>query len=151
MANFEKVFRNENQIINGKASTKKQTKLESGEKNDCTVRSLSVTENISYSAAHKICKEHGRKNGSGMASPDVMSMLTKLGYNLIPADELVNPSNTRKCNYSTNSFIQSHIAHTDFNYYICSNNHAIGITNGNFSDKAVVGQKQIKFGFKKAI
>jgi hypothetical protein len=49
--------------------------LAKSEKNDCSVRALSVFYNISYDEAHKIAESYGRKNKGGMFTYQIRKIL----------------------------------------------------------------------------
>ena len=48
------------------------------EKNDCTVVALAAAFKMSYKAAHKLAKKHGRENRKGMITHAYYSMLNKM-------------------------------------------------------------------------
>lgn len=48
------------------------------EKDDCAVRSITNTGVLTYEEAHCLCKEYGRKNGSGMYAVDFDKVLKAL-------------------------------------------------------------------------
>ena len=48
------------------------------EKNDCTVCALALALKMSYKAAHKLAKKHGRENRRGMVTHAYYSMLNKI-------------------------------------------------------------------------
>ena len=45
------------------------------EKNDCTVVALASALKISYKAAHKLAKKHGRENRKGMITHHYLSLI----------------------------------------------------------------------------
>jgi len=49
-----------------------------GERNDCTVVALASALKMSYKAAHKLAKKHGREDRRGMITHAYYSMLNKI-------------------------------------------------------------------------
>jgi hypothetical protein len=56
----------------------------SGERNDCTVKAVSISCNKSYDFAHKACAKLGRKSGKGMKAGVVLNVIESLGFQCVP-------------------------------------------------------------------
>ena len=129
----------------------KNSLLSFTEKNDCTVRALAQTFTKDYELAHDVCKQYGRTNGKGMRTIDLIyTMLPALGFEPMTNEELINPGNTRKGRYTAASFIKDFVdKESDYNYYIITNCHAIGVTTEGISDSSnFSGRARIKWAFK---
>lgn len=121
------------------------------EYNDCTVRALAQTLTGDYELAHDTCSQFGRKPSRGMNVWTITrEMLPTLGFEKLTPEELVNPNNSRKGNFTAESFIKAHVgANTGYNYYILVNGHAIGVDNDGISDSSnFSGRKRITHAFK---
>lgn len=127
------------------------TDLAITEYNDCTVRALAHTLTGDYELAHDTCSQYGRSPSRGMQRWAIThEMLPALGFERLTPEELVNPNNSRKGNFTAESFIKAHVgANTGYNYYLIVDGHAIGIDNEGISDSSnFSGRKRIISAFK---
>ena len=60
----------------------RKSSKKSQERNDCSVKAVSMAGRVSYKEAHRRCAEHGRINNKGMMNSQINSTLEDLGFEL---------------------------------------------------------------------
>ena len=68
-----------------------------GERNDCTVKALALTTNLTYAKAHRLIELRGRRKGHGAYQRIWMPAFEDAGYKLIRVQGITAKTVTRIC------------------------------------------------------
>lgn len=97
-----------------------------GERNDCSVKALSIVADIHYGIAHKIMKIGGRKDGCGSTVASLMAALAVLGWKNTEVTDSVNAKTIKK--------VSSDPAFSTGRFLIYTRGHIVSVIDGKVED-----------------